>query len=60
MINWQIVVRIKTLLQSTDLSVKSIAEELNFEDPAYLCRFFRRETGMSPQEFRTGKTSRAE
>lgn len=60
MINWQIIVGIKTLLQSTDLSVKSIAAELNFEDPAYLCRFFRRETGMSPQEFRTGKTNKTE
>lgn len=57
MINWQIMVAVKTLLQNTDLSVKNIADELSFEDPAYLCRFFRRETGMSPQEFRSGKSS---
>lgn len=60
MINWQIVVAVKTLLQNTDLSVKNIADELSFEDPAYLCRFFRRETGMSPQEFRMGKSSKTE
>lgn len=43
---------IKTYLSSTDLSVKNIANELNYEDASYLCRFFRRMTGMSPLEYR--------
>lgn len=46
------VVTIKNYLQSTDLSVKSIADELNFEDSSYMCRFFRKMTGMSPNQFR--------
>ena len=47
-----IVVSIKMLLQNTDLSIKNIAAELHFDDPPYMCRFFRRMTGMSPLEYR--------
>lgn len=50
-----VVVAIKTLLQNTDLSVKNIAAELNFEDVPYMCRFFRRNTGLSPMEYRLSK-----
>lgn len=51
-INRQCIMAIKTYLSSTDLSVKNIANELNYEDASYLCRFFRRMTGMSPLEYR--------
>lgn len=47
-----ILVSIKELLQSTDLPVKSIAAELQFDDPPYMCRFFRKMTGMTPLEYR--------
>lgn len=33
-------------------SVATLAWELGFEDPAYFWRFFRRRTGMTPNEFR--------
>ena len=52
LIDQQVLVAVKTCLSSTDMSVKNIAAELNFDDPSYLCRFFRRKTGMSPIEFR--------
>ena len=51
-IDRHILVTIKTLLQGTDLSIKNIAAELHFEDPPYMCRFFRRMEGMSPLEYR--------
>lgn len=51
-IDHQVLVAIKTYLSDTNLSVKNIASELNFDDPSYMCRFFRRMTGMSPIEFR--------
>lgn len=51
-IDRQVIVAIKSYLLSTDLSVKNIAMEMHFEDPSYLCRFFRRMTGMSPIAFR--------
>jgi AraC family transcriptional activator of pobA len=33
-------------------SVRGIAAELGFKDPAYFSRFFRRHSGMSPNEYR--------
>ena len=42
----------KMLLDTTDLSVKQIAARLYFDDPSYLCRIFRKQTGMSPIQYR--------
>ncbi|WP_016906543.1 helix-turn-helix transcriptional regulator [Streptomyces xiaopingdaonensis] len=42
----------KRLLTSTDLTVARVAHEVGFSDAAYFCRFFRRETGTTPGEFR--------
>ena len=48
----QIVTEIKTYLVNTDIPVKGIADELCFDDVSYMCRYFRRMTGMSPMEYR--------
>ncbi|MGK5639522.1 helix-turn-helix domain-containing protein [Streptomyces sp. URMC 126] len=42
----------KRLLTGSGLSVVQIARRVGFADPAYFCRFFRRETGVSPGDFR--------
>ncbi|MGW1765919.1 helix-turn-helix domain-containing protein [Streptomyces sp. NPDC002073] len=42
----------KRLLSGTRLTVRQVAAEVGFADPAYFCRFFRRETGMTPGAFR--------
>lgn len=47
------------LLARTDLSVRQVAARTGFDDPAYFCRFFRRETGMSPGTFRKHHDRRA-
>lgn len=44
----------KRLLARTDLTVRQVAAGVGFADPAYFCRFFRRETGLSPGSFRRG------
>ncbi|MEU6825998.1 AraC family transcriptional regulator [Streptomyces atriruber] len=44
----------KRLLLRTELSVRQVAGRVGFKDPAYFCRFFRRETGASPGDFRRG------
>ncbi|GAA2140562.1 AraC family transcriptional regulator [Streptomyces synnematoformans] len=44
----------KRLLAATDLTVRQVARLAGFSDPAYFSRFFRRETGSSPGDFRRG------
>lgn len=52
LIDKQTVCEIKKLLSNTDMSVKNIATEMNFEDAPYMCRYFRRHTGITPLEYR--------
>ena len=40
------------MLLYTDESAARVAASLGFEDPSYFSRFFRRETGQTPKEFR--------
>lgn len=51
-INLQIGLVARMLLDTTDLSVKQIADRLHYDDPSYLCRIFRKQTGMSPMQYR--------
>jgi len=46
------VLEIKRLLVHTNLSVTEIAGRLNFPDQSYFTRFFKRETGISPLQYR--------
>lgn len=54
LINQQTICEIKTCLATTDYSVKEIATMMQFEDASYMCRYFRRLTGISPIEYRNG------
>jgi AraC family transcriptional regulator, transcriptional activator of pobA len=40
------------MLLYTDESAARVAASLGFDDPSYFSRFFRRETGQTPKEFR--------
>ena len=52
-IHHQVVVEAKLLLHIRhDLSVQAIADLMGFEEQATFSRYFRRETGLSPTEFR--------
>ncbi len=46
------VLEIKRLLVHTNLSVTEIANRLNFPDQSYFAKFFKRETGISPSQYR--------
>lgn len=55
-IHMQVIVEAKMLLHMRrDLSVQAIADMLGFDEQATFSRYFRRETGISPTEFREGK-----
>lgn len=44
--------RAKDLLATTDMTIKEIAYQLNFESPDYFSSKFRLKTGLKPSEFR--------
>lgn len=52
LIDRQIVMEVKSLLTTTELSIKEIADLYNFESSSYLGRYFRRHIGMTPSEYR--------
>ena len=58
LIDKQTVTEIKSFLINTDMTVKSIASELHFDDVSYMCRYFRRLTGVSPTDYRLNYKSR--
>lgn len=52
LIRQRIILAAKRLLVHTNRTVAEIAYELNFTDPSYFSRFFKREVHLSPLEFR--------
>ena len=57
-IHRQVVVEAKMLLRMRrDLTVQAISDMLGFDEQATFSRYFRRETGLSPSEFRSTDNS---
>ncbi|MFC4276310.1 helix-turn-helix domain-containing protein [Achromobacter aloeverae] len=52
LIQARIVLEAKRLLTHTGKSISEIAFQLNFEDPAYFARFFKKHAGSTPGDFR--------
>jgi AraC-like DNA-binding protein len=51
-INQMLVLEAKVLLKETRLTISEIAYQLNFEDPAYFNRFFKKHAAQTPSMFR--------
>ncbi len=51
-INDRILLEAKRLVRHTDLRIKEIAYRLGFEDSSYFVKFFKRNTGYLPSDFR--------
>lgn len=47
-----VIMECKMLLKSTDLSVQQIAYKLNFSSQSFFGKYFKRITGVSPQEYK--------
>lgn len=47
-----IIMEAKVMLKHTDLPVNKVADELNFDNYSFFSRYFRRLTGLSPQQYR--------
>lgn len=47
--------RARKLLQSTDLSIQEVAAHVGIDDAGYFTKQFRRETGMTPRQYRAQK-----
>ena len=47
-----VISRIKVELRHTDESVASISEQMNFPNPSFFSKYFKRLTQMTPNEYR--------
>ena len=52
LINEHIILEAKRYLLATSNQIKDIADHLGYEDVSYFIRFFRKQTGYSPESFR--------
>ncbi|MFN7023677.1 MAG: helix-turn-helix domain-containing protein [Pseudorhizobium sp.] len=57
LIHSRMIMEADALLDDSRLQVREIAEELGFHDPAYFSRFYKRQTGRSPNRQRREFTS---
>lgn len=51
-IDRQVTLEIKYMLRNTGATAEQIADHLHFTDSSYLCRYFRRQTGMFMSQYR--------
>lgn len=51
-INNRIALEAKRLLKYSNMTGKEVAYHLGFDDPSYFVKFFKRETGFLPSEFK--------
>ncbi len=51
-VNEAVVQEAKLMLRHTDKLVYQIADELNFPNASFFCKYFRRMTGMTPNDYR--------
>ena len=53
-LNAHAILRAQVLLRHTDLPIYEVADRLDFQCATFFSRFFKRETGVTPREYRNG------
>lgn len=53
LVNDRMLLEIKRLLKYSSLNISEIAYQLNFSDQSYFSKYFKKLTGISPNDFRT-------
>ena len=56
-IDKHVILEIKVLLQSTEMTIQEISNHLNFPNQSYLSRYFKRHTGKNPVDYRDKKSA---
>lgn len=51
-----VITNIKVMLRHGNLQVSQISDELYFPNPSFFCKYFKRLTGLTPQEYRTAES----
>ncbi len=54
-INKIVIIGAKNLIRTKDQSILQISEELNFPNPSFFGRYFKKHSGMTPLEFRKSR-----
>ncbi|MBP2615037.1 AraC-like DNA-binding protein [Chryseobacterium jejuense] len=52
LIDRQVILEIKALLRTSEMSIQQIADRLCFEDTSYMARYFKRQTGITLTAYR--------
>ena len=52
LIHERMILEAKRNLVYTSMSISEVSYAIGFSDPAYFTRFFKRQVGLSPKEFR--------
>jgi AraC-like DNA-binding protein len=47
-----VILEVRVLLRNTTMSIKEIAQQLNFPNQSFLGKFFKERVGMSPSDYR--------
>ena len=56
LIRQRVLTEAKRQLVFTNQAIQEIAYDLSFSDPSHFARFFRKQTGTTPHEFREGRS----
>jgi AraC-like DNA-binding protein len=51
-IDQYVILEAKQMLKHSDLCIKEISDELNFANPSFFFKYFKKHTGMTPNQYR--------